>query len=177
LYDSQFSDKYSAQMKRQLQINFTDQIRYTVKKTLWQSGGECEIKFTEDVAVKSTTIKVNGKTAEVRVPPGLPSHTRPTARQAIKSTGYRQPQAKNVAKHVAPQFQQMSIQQQPTKSPAFANNQGTAPVIPNVAIQAAAKKKAPPPPPPAKKLPQCKALYVSDSKYVYKVGLSSTRSR
>jgi hypothetical protein len=143
---------------------------------MWQSGGECEIKFIEDATVKSTTIKVNGKTAEVRVPTGLPSNTRPTARQGVnKSNGYRQPQTKAVSQQMAPKFQQMSIQQHSVKAPVMANNgkitNGTTngAIAPNVAMQAVAKKKAPPPPPPAKKLPQCKALYVIFDRLTFRI--------
>ncbi|KAJ3063665.1 Unconventional myosin-Ie [Podochytrium sp. JEL0797] len=71
------SEKYLAATGSPLRINFTDNIKYSVKKTTWQSGGMHELKFMNDNAVKMPTLKAHGKGAEVRVPGGLPKNSQP----------------------------------------------------------------------------------------------------
>ncbi|ORY53153.1 hypothetical protein BCR33DRAFT_711504 [Rhizoclosmatium globosum] len=71
------SEKYLAATGSRLQINFTDNIKYTVKKTTWQSGGIHEMKFISDNNVKQPTVKHSGKVAEVRVANGLPKNSQP----------------------------------------------------------------------------------------------------
>ncbi|KAI8999429.1 P-loop containing nucleoside triphosphate hydrolase protein [Gaertneriomyces semiglobifer] len=82
------SEKYNAATGRILQLKFQDSIRYTVKKTTWQSGGEHEIRFVTDPAQKVPLIKNNGKVTEVRVAEGLPKNSRPgQARRAPVNSG------------------------------------------------------------------------------------------
>lgn len=52
-------------------------ISYTVKKTRWQSGGNCEINITSDPSLKASTFKNSGKVTEIRVPPGQPKDSQP----------------------------------------------------------------------------------------------------
>ncbi|KAJ3300326.1 Unconventional myosin-Ie [Borealophlyctis nickersoniae] len=166
------SEKYQLAVGRPLTVNFVDNIKYTVKKTTWQSGGFQEIKYITDPAAKFPQLKVSGKVTEVRVAAGLPKDSRPNAGNMVRqnvggsrSTGggsYRPGPAAAVAPAQAPVG---------SSSPAFARVNGGfqaqlgAAVAGGVAQAKAngggspAAKKRPPPPPPAKKLPTCRALY------------------
>ena len=84
------SEKYKLSTGKTLAINFEDTIKYTVKKTTWQSGGTHEIKFISDNSVKVPSVKCSGKVAEVKVGPGLPKDSRPNTRalfEAPKKSG------------------------------------------------------------------------------------------
>ncbi|KAJ3156727.1 Unconventional myosin-Ie, partial [Irineochytrium annulatum] len=169
------SEKYQLATGRSLTINFTDSIKYTVKKTTWQSGGTLEIKFIVDAACKIPTIKQAGKATEVRVAPGLPKDSQPKAstlmqRQPQKSSNTVKTSNPNQNSYRPPQQKQPSPVVSPAStSPAAlraANSHKAAEGIASnriVPSPAALKKKAPPPVPPPKKLPQCKALYDYDA--------------
>ncbi|KAJ3223377.1 Unconventional myosin-Ie [Chytriomyces hyalinus] len=186
------SEKYKEATGSKLTVNFSDSIKYTVKKTTWQSGGIFELKFIADGAVKMPTMKSSGKVTEVRVSPGLPKNSQPKAstvmqRQPASSTRGGGPQKSSYASSVPASRPSYGSQQAPpppvSSSPAFQHNNtgfrlpsqsgglgnrspsSTSPAgsSTNLAAAAAAKKKPPPPLPPAKKLPQCKALYDYDA--------------
>ncbi|KAJ3092694.1 Unconventional myosin-Ie [Quaeritorhiza haematococci] len=159
------SEKYQLALNKRLEINFSDTIRYTVKKTTWQSGGTMELKFVTDPSCKFAAIKPSGKTIEIRIATGLPKDSRPSAstlmqRQPAAATGYGRPSqpkqftppAPNTANGVAKIAQSISRNQIAAA--------GSPPSSPPQALAAAAKRKPPPVPPP-KKLPTCRALYVS----------------
>ncbi|KAJ1560134.1 Unconventional myosin-If, partial [Cladochytrium tenue] len=163
-------------------------IKYTVKKTTWQSGGVHELKFTADASCKTPVAKNSGKTTEIRVSPGLPRDSRPKAstvmqRQTAPSSSSGRakvggPKTSSYgAASAAPAPQAFHS---PSSSPAAAratasasaaasgfrlpsvaasSNASLAGSTGSVASAAAAKKKPPPPVPPPKKLPQCRALY------------------
>ncbi|KAI8818072.1 amoeboid myosin I-like protein [Fimicolochytrium jonesii] len=159
------SEKYQLATHRTLPLTFTDTIKYTVKKTTWQSGGTQEIRFVSDPAHKVAFVKNNGKVTEVRINPGLPMDSRPG--QVASSSG---PRVANVAAGYGR-----------APSAAAATSYGGAPAGGGGGVQAAAsrfggggfalpqvgggspaaaRKKLPPPPPPKKAaLPTCRALY------------------
>ncbi|KAI8925857.1 P-loop containing nucleoside triphosphate hydrolase protein [Entophlyctis helioformis] len=78
-------EKYQALLNRPLTTNFTDNIKYTVKKTTWQSGGTVEIRFTTDSSIKYAVYKNNGKVTEIRSPSGLPKDSRPSNRTLFEN--------------------------------------------------------------------------------------------
>ncbi|KAI9341028.1 P-loop containing nucleoside triphosphate hydrolase protein [Zopfochytrium polystomum] len=188
------SEKYLASVGRPLMINFTDSIKYTVKKTTWQSGGTLELKFVSDPSAKTPIVKNSGKVTEIRVAPGLPKDSRPKAstmmqRQTQKSSSsksygqksstnnsYSIPAANNGSSSpagVRAAAAAMSAQSgfgspKANSSPLGSNN--------SIASAAAAKKKAPPPVPPAKKLPQCRALTNIDTKLLIKQDYDATEA-
>ncbi|KAJ1568981.1 Unconventional myosin-Ie [Cladochytrium tenue] len=163
-------------------------IKYTVKKTTWQSGGVHELKFIADASCKTPVAKNSGKTTEIRVSPGLPRDSRPKAstvmqRQTAPSSSSGRAKVGGPktspygAASAAPAPQAFHS---PSSSPAAARATASASAaasgfrLPSVAASsgvslagstgsvasaAAAKKKPPPPVPPPKKLPQCRALY------------------
>ncbi|KAJ3205417.1 Unconventional myosin-Ie [Entophlyctis luteolus] len=155
-------------------------IKYSVKKTTWQSGGIHEIKFICDNNVKTPAIKHSGKIAEIRVPGGLPKNSQPKPSTIMQRQN--QPTRSNYSagrSNFSHQTQQASYGGQSERSSQVSagptaggfklpsgNNQGSltkapafSPAAASAASAAAGKKKPPPPIPPAKKLPQCKALY------------------
>lgn len=89
-YDSVFStpfktefvtvltDQYRKVTGRNLQLNFSDQISYTVKKTFWSRAGSQSMIFIPDPAAVKPIIKPGDK-AEIRIAPGLPPDSRPRA--------------------------------------------------------------------------------------------------
>lgn len=55
---------------------------YLLKKEGWGGGGQRTVRFTRDMALKDVQViapGLRGKICDVKVPPGLPSTTRPTA--------------------------------------------------------------------------------------------------
>ncbi|XJO77043.1 hypothetical protein BDV3_001684 [Batrachochytrium dendrobatidis] len=74
------SEKFQIATGRPLVINFTDTIKYTVKKTTWQSGGILELRFIVDNAVRLPVAKHSNKVTEIRVSPGLPKDSKPFPR-------------------------------------------------------------------------------------------------
>ncbi|KAH9270279.1 hypothetical protein BASA83_007618 [Batrachochytrium salamandrivorans] len=79
------SEKFLTATGRALPISFTDNIKYTVKKTTWQSGGIFELRFISDTSVKFPIAKHTGKVSEIRVGAGLPKDSRPSARTLFDS--------------------------------------------------------------------------------------------
>ncbi|KAI9090825.1 P-loop containing nucleoside triphosphate hydrolase protein [Phlyctochytrium arcticum] len=154
------TEKYQNATGRALQINFTDNIKYTVKKTTWQSGGAHDIRFVADPAGKVPLIKNSGKVTEVRVAPGLPKDSRPGAARSAHSS------QTNLATGAGRATGGHSVAAAATNFGARAGGigqafAGGAKAAPSGAVPSgyAAGKKRPPPPPPAKKLPTCRALY------------------
>jgi myosin-1 len=168
-------------------------IQYSVKKTTWQSGGTCEIKFVADTAVKAAQYMNSGKVTTVRVAPGLPSSSRPNAAAHQPKLASVNPKASRQA-YVPPAASQAYVQPQrvvtppsnnayaPPQAPSFTPPLGRGTLSTNSlnanqvlsqsnpglnAVAAAAAKKRPPPPPPAKKLPMVRALYVSHSLVIF----------
>ncbi|KAJ3303728.1 Unconventional myosin-Ie [Kappamyces sp. JEL0829] len=164
-----------------LQITFSDRISYSVKKTRWQSGGQCELHFTSDPSIKSTAFKNSGKTTEIRVANGLPKDSRPnnkslfeSARPATKAQYHPKqqsnaPRATNYPSVAAVASQVQGVRLAPTGSESnlSAQSKNSVSASSNASLSgsqqslnaiAAAKKR--PPPPPAKKIPRVEALYV-----------------
>ncbi|KAJ3056601.1 Unconventional myosin-Ie [Rhizophlyctis rosea] len=173
------SEKYQAAMGSQLNLTFVDQIKYTVKKTTWQSGGHNEIKFVTDPAAKVPQLRPSGKSTEVRVATGLPKDSRPNAGSFVQTRNTlgqhrttSQPSVHHAATTLAnnraasqPALHQPSHNQTPlNQALASRFQQGPAAVAaaPIGSVSPAAKKR-PPPPPPTKKLPTCRALYDYDA--------------
>ncbi|KAJ3220393.1 Unconventional myosin-Ie [Dinochytrium kinnereticum] len=183
------SEKYNQSVGRPLKLQFSDTIKYTVKKTTWQSGGTLELKFIVDATCKVPTVKNSSKVTEVRVAPGLPRDSEPKASTLMQrgpakasSSAPRYQQQNN---NRQPSYQQNNNRSPPTSSPTASQNlspagqrataasaktsnfsyqqedRGSArtPAQAITSSPAALKKRAPPPIPPPKKLPQCKALY------------------
>lgn len=118
-------ENYSVWAGKPLSIKFQDSISYTVKKTTWQSGGTCELKFIVDDRVKFPTPKNNGKTTEIRVPPGLPRDSKPK-----QSTLFEKKSVPVVSKSkVEP------LRQAPTQPPP-SFQQGSASSIPQAKVSA-----------------------------------------
>ncbi|KAJ3371197.1 Unconventional myosin-Ie [Kappamyces sp. JEL0680] len=164
-----------------LQITFSDRISYSVKKTRWQSGGQCELHFTSDPSIKTTAFKNSGKTTEIRVANGLPKDSRPnnkslfeSARPATKAQYHPKqqsnaPRATNYPSVAAVASQVQGVRLAPTGSESnlSAQSKNSVSASSNASLSgsqqslnaiAAAKKR--PPPPPAKKIPRVEALYV-----------------
>ncbi|KAJ3141915.1 Unconventional myosin-Ie [Physocladia obscura] len=181
-----FSEKYLAATGSRLSITFTDNIKYSVKKTTWQSGGIHELKFISDNAAKVPAIKHSGKVAEIRVAGGLPKSSQPKPSTVMqRQTQPKSNYSSGTARSSYSQQQQSSYSQPQQVSSGFPRvSQTSGPAsggfkLPNQSANsrlggsaslpqssnngftsaAAAKKKPPPPIPPAKKLPQCRALY------------------
>lgn len=87
------SEKYQAVVRHPLTLIFSDQIKYTVKKTTFQSGGTLQISFIADASCKRPVIGKPGKITEIRVAPGLPKDSRlnPNASSML----HKQPSIKN----------------------------------------------------------------------------------
>ncbi|KAJ3119118.1 Unconventional myosin-Ie [Phlyctochytrium bullatum] len=157
-------------------------IKYTVKKTTWQSGGTLELKFVPDPSCKVPAVKNASKVTEIRVAPGLPRDSQPKASTLMQrpnaskapSGPRHQPQAaSSYGRPAAPSSsspQSLSPAAQRAaqaaasfnKSNAVQNDRPGNRVVPQaspISSPAALKKRPPPPVPPPKKLPQCKALY------------------
>ncbi|KAJ3148444.1 Unconventional myosin-Ie [Geranomyces variabilis] len=170
------SEKYQLATGRALSLNFTDSIKYSVKKTTWQSGGTQEIRFVTDASCKVPLIKNNGKATEVRVATGLPKDSRPgaVASQPQSASGAR---ASATAAGSSPYGQARGGAfaaggagrgggggMYAGGSPASGGGGGgvaaaaAAFAMPQATPSPFAGKKRPPPPPP-KKGPTCKALY------------------
>ncbi len=160
-----------------------------MKKTTWQSSGNCELKFQVDTTVKGMAFKNSGKVTELRVAPGLPKDSKPnnkslfeTAKSETSRYNNNSVNTARVVTHptpvsqVASQLQNTKVSlhqsnpsmnypiQNPVKNSNTAlnsSNQSLSNSQSSLAAQAAAKKK--PPPPPAKKVPRCEALYVKIS--------------
>ncbi|KAJ3021050.1 Unconventional myosin-Ie [Thoreauomyces humboldtii] len=151
------SEKYLNATGRALNINFTDNVKYSVKKTTWQSGGLHDIRFVTDAACKVPLVRNNGKTTEIRVAEGLPMSSRPGA--ANSQTGFARPVASSSTRGNAAATSGGSRMQYG----APASNQGAAAAgrfgTPQATPSPFAGKKRPPPPPPKKQGPQCRALY------------------
>ncbi|KAJ3223556.1 Unconventional myosin-Ie [Clydaea vesicula] len=169
----EFNDKYCIKLIPLINILSNYSLKYSVKKTTFQSGGIHQIKFLTDQSVKFPLIKP-GKVTEIRVSPGLPKDSKPSAPKSNVGNS----KSKNFGGHKQANYQQQSVyqQQQPVKHnqpvyqqpssiPKFENNSyGSNSSLNNSSsFSAAGKKKPPPPVPPAKKLPSCKALYDYDS--------------
>jgi myosin-1 len=173
------SEKYQLKMGRALVLNFKDDIEYSVKKTTWQAAGQYEIHFVQDGTKSSPEIVSSGKSATVRVAPGLPKDSRPINRssdikgvyQAAKQ-GNRNPSfqaakvnnqlAKNISGFVpAPSYSNPQLNKAPSFTNIHHSNSSLSGSNSSLA-QVAAKKKMPPPPPP-KKAPMVKALYDYDA--------------
>ncbi|KAI8848913.1 P-loop containing nucleoside triphosphate hydrolase protein [Chytridium lagenaria] len=158
------NEKYQEAVGRPLRLQFNDTIKYSVKKTTWQSGGTLELKFVSDPSCKVPAIKNSSKVTEIRVAPGLPRDSQPKAstlmqRPAAKSAprygqntskssfsqpSYKAPQAPS---HVAPQALSPAAQRaaNAAKVSNFSHQQEPArPVQTTPASPAALKKRAPP---------------------------------
>ncbi|KAJ3038615.1 Unconventional myosin-Ie [Rhizophlyctis rosea] len=154
------SEKYLAATSRQLTVNFVDSIKYSVKKTTWQSGGTLALNFITDANARMPQVKNSGKATEVRVAAGLPKDSRPNAGSFVQSnrgagagrTGGISNGVQNRAFNQAPVHQGVAAQAAAFRPPG--------PAAVPVGSTSPAAKKRPPPPPPAKKMPQCRALYV-----------------
>lgn len=59
---------------------------YTVKKTRWQSGGSCELRFVSDPNAKAMAFKNSGKTTEIRIAPGLSKDSKPSTKTLFESS-------------------------------------------------------------------------------------------
>lgn len=81
------SQNYTIATSKTLNVKFQDMIPYTVKKTKWQSGGTFELRFIKDTTCKQAVVKNNGKSAEIRVAPGLPKDSRPTQKRYQENRG------------------------------------------------------------------------------------------
>ncbi|KAJ3239347.1 Unconventional myosin-Ie [Chytriomyces hyalinus] len=186
------SEKYKEATGSKLTVNFTDSIKYSVKKTTWQSGGIFELKFISDGAVKMPTMKSSGKVTEVRVSPGLPKNSQPKAstvmqRQPASSTrGGGGPQKSSYSSSGPASRPSYASQQSPppppvSSSPAFQHNNtgfrlpsqsgglgnrspsSTSPASSSTNLAAAAAAKKKPPPP----LPPAKKLPQCKALYDY----------
>ncbi|KAI8914411.1 P-loop containing nucleoside triphosphate hydrolase protein [Gorgonomyces haynaldii] len=184
------SEQYQNNVGRALQVDFSDNIKYTVKKTTWQRGGVADIKFSRDQNVKFPVGKNSGSTTEIKVGTGLPKDSKPSTKSLfdkVKTTTKTvyQSQAQpvyqpNLVK--APQFTsagQLPTQTQPLQptlsqptvaeltkslgSQTLKQSTGSTFVTSTGSLAQIAQKKKPPPPPPAKKVPKCKALYDYDA--------------
>ncbi|KAI8913022.1 P-loop containing nucleoside triphosphate hydrolase protein, partial [Powellomyces hirtus] len=166
------SEKYELVIGRPLSVNFSDNIKYSVKKTTWQSGGTQEIQFVTDAACKVPQIKNISKVTQVRVAEGLPKDSRPGVAAHSQPTGGRGASGYGQARGgAAAGFGAGRGAATTTYGGASAASGGigrggaVAAVAAGFAMPQAtpspfAGKKRPPPPPP-KKGPTCKALYVS----------------
>jgi myosin I len=187
------SENYTVWAGKPLSVKFQDVISYTVKKTTWQSGGTCELRFVPDSSLKFAVPKNNGKSCEIRCPVGLPKDSRPSQNTLFEKKKVVTQQSSRTN---APTFTQTVAAASQAKVPAYSSpasnltssnpnlvktplsnsqnnmiggsNRGSPYQSGNnlaasnpLAAAAAAKKKPPPPMPPAKKVPKCKALYVS----------------
>jgi myosin-1 len=68
------SDQYKLQTGEALPLTFSDCIKFTVKKTRWQSAGNCELRFQDGEVLG---FKNKDKLTVITVPKGLPSSSRP----------------------------------------------------------------------------------------------------
>ncbi|TPX68482.1 hypothetical protein SpCBS45565_g02989 [Spizellomyces sp. 'palustris'] len=167
------SEKYELAVGRKLPIVFSDSIKYSVKKTTWQSGGQHEIHFVTDASVKAPLIRNSGKVTEVRVANGLPKDSRPNAGTVAQTGrvggvgGYGRGGATPASGYAAGgagraqnNFSGASSIGSGAGSRPPGGGLGGVPLPQGMgsATNLAAKKR-PPPPPPAKKLPTCRALY------------------
>nr|KAJ3423287.1 Unconventional myosin-Ie [Polyrhizophydium stewartii] len=130
-------EKYQIATGRKLQINFTDSIKYTVKKTTWQSGGVFELRFAANPGVKFPTAKHNGKVTDIHVQPGLPKDSRPSARTLFSSGTKQAPRSSAGQRQPYGQPQQAAASQFRPPNPAFqaAAAQSTSPPQARVPIQ------------------------------------------
>ncbi|KAJ1555688.1 hypothetical protein HK096_001859, partial [Nowakowskiella sp. JEL0078] len=131
-------------------------IKYSVKKTTWQSSGQGEIKFIVNEASPFPTIKNNGKVTEVSVKTGQPKESRPSIQ---KVTNKVQKQKASNTSYIKNSWNSSASINQNNITTSHLNNEGMK--LPSATYNSSdspgSKKRAPPPPP--KKGPQCKALY------------------
>ncbi|KAI8809341.1 myosin IF [Cladochytrium replicatum] len=148
------SERYRLITGQMLDLSFSDNIKYTVKKTTWQSGGVFEIHFVTDNTCRIPTVMSKGKITEVKVKTGESKDSRPTLQSVFEKQRNGNSQVKsygssNVGSAVS------GVPSNLKSTPATTAGQS--------GLIGAAGKKRPPPPPPAKKLPTCKALYDYDA--------------
>ncbi|KAI8803169.1 P-loop containing nucleoside triphosphate hydrolase protein, partial [Cladochytrium replicatum] len=148
------SERYGIVTGQMLDLTFSDKIKYTVKKTTWQSGGVCEIHFVTDNTCRIPTVMSKGKISEVKVKTGEPKDSRPTLQSVFEKqrNGGVQLKSYRATSKVG------SAVHSNLKSSAASGTVNIA-----TAQTGTTGKKRPPPPPPAKKLPTCKALYDYDA--------------
>ncbi|XP_065909782.1 unconventional myosin-Ie-like [Dysidea avara] len=97
------SQRYTNIAKRQLQIDFSPNVTFTLKKEGFGGGGSRTLQFKQVPNVGDfPTIKASGKTCNITIQPGLPSSTPPgfhssSVRRPRQGTGtsYLQQQHKN----------------------------------------------------------------------------------
>jgi hypothetical protein len=73
-------EAYKIATGKTLILNFSNQIKYAVKKTRWQSGGTYELIFELDQASKAVTFKNKGKSTVITAISGLPADSKPANR-------------------------------------------------------------------------------------------------
>ncbi|KAJ3123943.1 Unconventional myosin-Ie [Nowakowskiella sp. JEL0407] len=144
------SEKYKQKTMQTLPINFSDNIKYSVKKTTWQSGGFGELQFITDDSCRIPVGQVVKKVIQIRVKTGWPKDSRPQLQSASTSGGARGGGRSNGGGGYAN-----------SNASKFGGNSNVSNVR-NDAASPGVKKKAPPPP-PAKKAPSVKALYDYDA--------------
>ncbi|KAI8900491.1 P-loop containing nucleoside triphosphate hydrolase protein, partial [Globomyces pollinis-pini] len=170
------SENYQRIVGRPLTINFSDSITYTVKKTRWQSGGDCKLVFSTDSTAKGMVFKNSGKTTEIKVAQGLPKDSKPNSKslfETVKSplktkfgggNSYQKTTTQQTRTSVTQQVQNMNLNggAKGNLSNFAGSNASLSGSNSNLAAAAAGKRK-PPPVPAAKKVPRCTALYKYDA--------------
>lgn len=84
--NKEFSQKFLDNVGTTLNIEFTDTMKYTVKKTTFQSGGEYELRIVLDPSCPAEKFtKITKTSYEVRIAPGLPPSSVPKIAESSPS--------------------------------------------------------------------------------------------
>ncbi|CAG5101043.1 Similar to Myo1e: Unconventional myosin-Ie (Rattus norvegicus), partial [Cotesia congregata] len=86
---SAFSKKYFEQLGHALNIRFSNNLEFKVKKEGWGGGGTRQVKFSMTGYGDEETLKINGKILNVIIGPGMPSTSRPSRLSGTRTTGTR----------------------------------------------------------------------------------------
>ncbi|XP_074095400.1 unconventional myosin-Ie [Cotesia typhae] len=86
---SAFSKKYFEQLGHALNIRFSNNLEFKVKKEGWGGGGTRQVKFSMTGYGDEETLKINGKILNVIIGPGMPSTSRPSRLSGARTTGTR----------------------------------------------------------------------------------------
>jgi myosin-1 len=103
------NENFQKSTGRPLTVNFNDTISYTVKKTRWQGGGNCELRFSSESTLKTMAFKNSGKVTDIKTPVGLPKDSRPSNKSLFEAVKVKStPQAR-------PSYQPQQQYQQPVQ--------------------------------------------------------------
>ena len=178
------SEKYNTATGRNLTINFSDSITYTVKKTTFDRKGTRTLHF-ERGSTKSALLKGKGSGATISIEPGLPKDSEPGFHSQSAPSGPRRggsaggPGGRRTSggAHRGPPGGRGGFggaaPGRPSTGPNAGRGRGPAPTGPPTSTGGArgGRRAAPPPPvqrarpPPRPKpaVPQCRALYDYDA--------------